>query len=252
MNRIRTVIVDDEELARKRIIKLLAAESDIIIVGEFNNGAEAVSYLVDHPVDILYLDIHMPELDGFSVLNKLDKENRPFVIFATADKASAIKAFEYNALDYLLKPFRKIRFMESLNHAKAYIELKNKARLSDQMTRLMDQHNTSKNNYINPTTSATDFDDILYAKSDGNYLRLYRSRKDYQMERTTLADFVNQLNKGNFLRIHRSLIVNPYFIIKIDYAGNNSYDIYLNDDIKLRSSRSFKQSITDFKLSSGL
>ncbi len=248
MTRIKTVIIDDESLARKRIINLLADDKEIHIVGEFSNGAEAIAFLKSHEVDILYLDIHMPETNGFSVLNQLDEIRRPFVIFATADKASAIKAFEYKALDYLLKPFRKIRFNESLNHAKAYIQLKKKAQLSDQVAQLLaHQKNQQPPIILADGNDQIDFDDIIYAKADGNYLRMYRSHSDYTLVRMTMNHLMTSILPDHCLRIHRSLVINPYFIKKVKYIGNNSFEIQLDDDIFLRSGRAYKEKIAQYQ-----
>ena len=249
MKRIKTVIVDDEQLARKRIEKLLSSDEDIHIVAKFSQGKDAIAFMENHVVDMLYLDIHMPEVDGFAVLNQLSENKRPFVVFATADKEAAIKAFEYKALDYLLKPFRNQRFYESLENAKTYVRLKNKAELSDRFLDLMeDFKRPSQHNLRVKSDQAIDFDDILYIKADGNYLRLYQNSSNYHLLRKTMNQLITELNHSDFLRIHRSLLVNPYFINHIHYLGNNEFEIHLSSNIRLKSSRSYKKDI-DFYLS---
>lgn len=249
MKRIKTVIVDDEQLARKRIKKLLSADNDIHIVAEFSQGKEAIVFIESHVVDMLYLDIHMPEVDGFAVLRQLSEHKRPFVVFATADKEAAIKAFEYKALDYLLKPFRNQRFYESLENAKNYVRLKNKAELSDRFLNLIDDFKRPPQRIITvKPDQSIDFDDIIYIKADGNYLRLYQNHSNYQLLRKTMNQLISELKQGNFLRIHRSLLVNPYFINRIRYLGNNEFEISLSPNIHLKSSRSYKKDI-DYYLS---
>ena len=243
MNRIKTVIVDDEELARKRIKKLLSMDNQIHIVAEFDMGKDAITFIDNHQIDLLYLDIHMPEIDGFSVLKNLDASRKPFIIFATADKESAIKAFENHALDYLLKPFRNERFYESLEKAKEFVLLKNKAKLSDHIMNIVDNEkkfDEKPNSIINKDI---DFDDVIYAHSDRNYLKIFKSKSDYSLVRKTMQELLSELSDSNFIQIHRSIIVNKYFIEKIDYIGNNEFTIHLGTGIILKSSRSFKRAI---------
>ena len=247
MSRIKTIIVDDEKLARNRIRKLLDMDDDIHLVEEFDQGQKAIDFIENYHVDLVFLDIHMPEVYGFAVIQKLPEKIRPFIIFATADKESAIKAFEYKALDYLLKPFRNQRFFQALENAKKYVQIKNKAELSDKFADLLDHYQKPKVQKIAINSNQKiDFDDIIYIKSDGNYLKLYHDKSDYEHVRKTMNELNNELDEDNFLKIHRSIIVNKYFIKKIDYIGNNEYELCLNSDIKLKSSRSFKDQIELF------
>lgn len=248
MNRIKSIIVDDEILARKRISKLLQEDEKIEVVGEFDRGTDAIQFINQNKVDIVFLDIHMPEVDGFAVLRKLSTNNHPFIIFVTADKESAIRAFEYNAIDYLLKPFRNSRFTDSLNKAKEYVQLKNKALVNDQVSALMSGMNTSKalQKPITDKRHEVDFSDILFVKSDGNYLKLYESPSQYSQIRLTMNELEKQLNPSDFLRIHRSILVNTYFIEGIQYTGNNEFELSIREGILLKSGRSFKNIIEQF------
>ncbi len=245
MNKIKTIIVDDEILARKRIRKLLISDNEMEIVGEFEKGIDAIKFINSNPVDIVFLDIHMPEVDGFSVLSRLSPKSSPFVIFATADKQSAIKAFEYNAIDYLLKPFRNSRFQESLKKAKDYVQLKNKAAINDQLSKLLvgstAKETTSKIQISQD--NEVDFNDILYVSADGNYLKLYENENEFRQIRLTLNELTEQLEAADFIRIHRSILVNNYFIESIKYIGNNEYEFQLTGSIILKSGRSYKAEI---------
>lgn len=249
MKKIKAVIVDDETLARKRIRKLLFDDDEIEIAGEFEKGADALKFLKSNDVDIAFLDIHMPEIDGFAVLQKLSSDSYPFVIFATADKESAIKAFEYNAIDYLLKPFRNSRFQESLEKAKEYVRIKNKAAINDQLVHILDKYkgqNSSTARFDNG--EEIDFSDVLYIKADGNYLRLYRAESDYQLLRLTVNEMVDKLADHDFLRIHRSILINTYFIEAVLYVGNNEFEFKLKDSsVLLKSGRSFKKEIDQYR-----
>ena len=123
MKRIRTLIVDDEQIARSRIRKLLDNDPDIDLIGECGNGTEAVSLIKDKKPDLVVLDIQMPDLDGFGVIEKLDTTKAPFIIFATAYHEYALKAFDVHAIDYLLKPFDDDRFSDSLQKAKEQLNM---------------------------------------------------------------------------------------------------------------------------------
>jgi two-component system LytT family response regulator len=247
MKRIKVIIVDDEFLARKRIRKLLSKDEELKIVAEFELGKDAVDFINSHRVDIVFLDIHMPELNGFSVLEKIDEERIPFIIFATADKESALKAFEHKALDYLLKPFRAERFYESLQNAKRFVALKKKAELSENLLGIVDNFQNAGQASLELTQEKQiDFDDILYIQSDRNYLKIYQNKNDFILIRKTMDKLHSELAEESFLRIHRSILVNTYFIQSIDYLGNNEFSVKLHDSVELKSSRSYKAEIEKF------
>ena len=246
MNRIKTLIVDDETLARKRIKKLLLTDDDIHLVNEFELGTDAIDYIAKYTVDLVFLDIHMPEIDGFQVLRKLPEENRPFIIFATADNESALKAFEYKALDYLLKPFRNKRFYEALENAKSYINLKRNADLGKKLVSVVQGHDSEhpKNITLNGNISV-DFDDVIYISTEGNYIKVYKEQNDFLLVRKTMNEVESELG-NQFLRIHRSLLVNTYFVQQINYIGNNEFIIMCASGIELKSSRSYKAKIDEY------
>ena len=118
---IRALIVDDEPLARQRLLRLLKDEADVEVIGEAGDGGEAVAAIRAEKPDLVFLDVQMPVLDGFGVLEALGEENLPAVIFVTAYDRYALRAFEYNALDYLLKPFDRERFKKALERARAHL-----------------------------------------------------------------------------------------------------------------------------------
>ena len=124
MKKIRTIIVDDEPLARARIRKLLDKVDYVNVIGEGKNGREAQRLITDYAPDLAFLDIQMPDFDGFDVLSKSEREDLPFIIFVTAYDQYALRAFDVHAVDYLLKPFDDERFMTALDHARKQIQLK--------------------------------------------------------------------------------------------------------------------------------
>ena len=139
MNKIRAIIVDDEQLAREGIKKLLKKEENIKIVGECGNGEDAIKAINNLKPDLVFLDIQMPEFDGFDVLKNINPTNPPAVVFITAYDQYAIKAFEVNALDYLLKPFSDERFKTTLHRVLSFIKNKRKNELNEKIFSLVDQ-----------------------------------------------------------------------------------------------------------------
>ena len=138
--KIKTVIVDDEPLARSRIRDLLAQDDDIDLVRECRDGFEAVEQLTQSPADLLFLDVQMPEKDGFTVVQELPQENLPLIVFVTAYDQYALKAFEVHALDYLLKPYDDERFFQALEHAKQQIREKRRGAYNRKLAELMQAH----------------------------------------------------------------------------------------------------------------
>lgn len=232
MKKIRAIIVDDENLARDRIASLLKGEPDFEVIGQFKNGHEALVFVNKADVDLIYLDIHMPIIDGFSFLSKLPKDRKPFVVFATADVNHALRAFEYHAIDYLLKPFRDERFCESLENVKTFFGARNQ-QLSSRSSIVIKLDNSE----VELATAS-----INYIQSDGNYIRLYTDEK-HHLTRKTLQELGAELDPIQFIRIQRSTIVNRSFIKAVRYVGNNEYRICLMNDSVLKSGRYYKDQI---------
>ncbi|MBK9629268.1 MAG: response regulator [Flavobacteriales bacterium] len=130
MNNIRTLVVDDEPAARARILRMLERDQDLRVIAECRNGQEAIEVLAKEPIDLVFMDIQMPHANGFEVLEASRKEPRPFVVFVTAHDRYALKAFDVNAVDYLLKPYDEERFYTSLSKAKEFIEMRTSKNLA--------------------------------------------------------------------------------------------------------------------------
>ena len=249
MRIIKTLVVDDEPFARARIVKLLSSFDYISVIGESKNGREAITQIQNYKPDLVFLDIQMPDFSGFDVLAKSDKENLPFIIFVTAYDQYALKAFDVQAVDYLLKPYDDERFTKALEHARKQIIQRDEALLHGKMMNLIQghQHNQSDTTFHieikdkGRSVSINTFD-IYFLEAQGNYIKLHLEQKTYLL-RETLHNIKASLDQSTFLQIHRSILVNRNYIKDIRYGGNNQYKVHLKNNISLQSSRSFKEDI---------
>ncbi|HMQ49408.1 MAG TPA: LytTR family DNA-binding domain-containing protein [Saprospiraceae bacterium] len=252
MKKIRTLVVDDEPLARARIVKLLEENEQIWLLGECKNGREALKSITTYKPDLVFLDIQMPDLNGFDVLSQPEIKQLPFIIFVTAYDQYALKAFDVHAVDYLLKPYDDDRFFQALDHACRQINLNKQASLHEKMVQLLDEHQAEEpiNLYSLELKEKgrqvrLKIDDVLYFEADGNYLRLHTFEKCHLI-RQTMQAIEEQVDPQQFLRIHRSLLVNTHFIENILYEGNNQFLICLKNGIRLSSGRSYREPIQQY------
>lgn len=248
---VRALIVDDEPLARQRLRTLLKGEPDIEVVGECSDGEEAVAAVRELRPDLLFLDVQMPVLDGFGVLEALGPEQLPAVIFVTAYDTYAIRAFEVNALDYLLKPFDRDRFRKALQRARAQITKEPSAMTGDQLGALLED--------IHPERAATGgrpplerlvikssgrvfflrAEEIDWIEAAGNYLRLHVGN-DMHLLRDTMNNLEARLHPDKFLRIHRSTMVNLERVKELQPWFHGDYKVILLDGTELTLSRSYR------------
>ena len=210
---IRTLIVDDEPLARERIRMLLEDQSDLEIVTESANGTEALRDIQRVAPDLVFLDIQMPELTGFEVLDRLDPARIPIIIFVTAYDQYALQAFEVCALDYLLKPFDRERFNRALARARTELDRRKAGHVNDQVLKLLSELQQRKK-YLEKLIIRDGgrvfflrADEIDWIEAAGNYVRLHAGKEEY-LYRETMLNLEAQLNSERFARIHRSAIVN--------------------------------------------
>ncbi len=249
MKPIRTIIVDDEVLARKRIRNLLKEDAEVAVIAECINGKQALAAILARKPELIFLDIQMPDLDGFGVLNKLPLQDRPFIIFVTAHNHFALKAFEYHALDYLLKPFRNQRFAESLAYAKNHLRQRSKAQFSDKLLDFIQEEQsatpaTTIEVKVHNSRLALKAQDICFVRADGNYVRIY-VEDDYYLQRLTLQEIEQNLDPQQFIRVHRSIIVNRFFVEAIDYIGNNEYQVRMQNGHEFTSGRHYKEKLAE-------
>lgn len=234
MNKIRAIIVDDMDLARERVRLYLAEEGDVEIVGEAANGADAVRIISRLAPDLVFLDIQLPDFDGFEIVRRLPV--RPIVVYLTAHDDKAIKAFDVNALDYLLKPFDRERFGRALNRARLQLGLQSGAAHE---TRVYLKRLAIKEK---GRTDVVAVDDVDYIDVAGHYLCVHVG-KQVHLVRGTLNEFELQLDPLQFARIHRSAVVRIDRIKSLTARRNGDCDVILADGTKLLLSRTYRERV---------
>jgi two-component system, LytTR family, response regulator len=238
MNKLKVLIIDDEDLARTIVRKYLAPFNNVEIIDECNNGFEAIKKINESKPDLIFLDIQMPKISGFEMLELI--EDPPIIIFTTAYDKYAIKAFEVNAVDYLLKPFSQERFNESVD--KAMERIKNKDVQSESVQKLVDYEQNEKESLerivVKDGTKITviPIEQIKYIEAQDDYVMIYSDNGKF-IKQKTMKNLEEHLDPKNFVRIHRSYIVALSRIIKIESYQKDSYKIVLNDNMKLPVSR---------------
>jgi two-component system, LytTR family, response regulator len=247
--RIRVLIVDDEPLARERIRDLLASANDVEILGECGNGKEAVAAIHEKKPDLLFLDVQMPHLDGFGVVEEVGIEEMPTTIFVTAYDRHALRAFEVHALDYLLKPFDAERFGKALERARVRLGQK-QGQMNSQLEALLTdvQARSKPLERIMIKTSGRIFflrlDEIDYIEAAGNYVRLHVGKEDHLL-RETMSSLESKLDSRKFLRIHRSTIVNIESVKELQPLFHGEYAVLLRDGTQLTLSRGYRDKLEE-------
>jgi two-component system, LytTR family, response regulator len=245
---IRAVIVDDEPLARRRIRNLLADEEDVEVMAECANGREAIQAIDESPPDLLFLDIQMPELDGFDVLQEIGIGSVPVVIFVTAYDQFALRAFEAHALDYLLKPFDDERFESTLQRARDRIRPRADGDLDRRLRALLEDVRGGGGylqRLVVPTGHRSVFirtEDIDWIEAERNYIRLHVGGRTHLL-RESLGRIESALDPEKFCRIHRSTIVNIDRIQSVESLFRGEYQLMLHDKTKLTSGRSYRRKL---------
>ena len=249
MPKIKVLIVDDEPIARRRIRRQIENNADFEITGECKNGLEAVLTIQEQKPDLVFLDVQMPEMDGFSVLETISaqKEAMPAVIFVTAYDRYAIKAFEVNAVDYLLKPFDDERFQKALNRAQAQIQNNN---TNERLLDLLETLKKTPQKYIERLAIKSAgrifflmVEEIDWIESADNYVRLHVGRESHLL-RETVNGLEKKLDPDRFLRIRRSTIVNIKQIKELHPLFNGEYAIILKNGNELTSSRRYRKNLS--------
>ena len=252
--RIRTLIVDDEHLARQRLRELLAAEADMEIVGECDHGGHAVRMITELRPDLVLLDVQMRGANGFEVLRRLSEGPPPLVVFVTAYEDYALNAFEVDAVDYLLKPFDRARFQQALTRVRHRMQYSDTTRLRSELADVVRgalAHATA------PTSTGPlrrivaerderltfiDPQDIDSVEANRNYIAIRVGREAYRL-RSTLHQAEAMLDRGCFLRIHRSVIVNTLKIRDMERWFHGEYVITLKNGQRFTSGRSYRRQI---------
>ena len=255
--RIKTLIVDDEPLARKNLRLLLKDDNEIDIIGECSSGQEALKAINSNSPDLIYLDIQMPGMNGFELLQQLDPIAVPVIVFVTAYDQYALAAFEVHAIDYLLKPFDDERFARSLEQAKLQVEQREVNKLSRKLFALINDNvisptrtvPVSQNGYLTRfmVRSANRIilvkvDDVDYIAADDYYVKISSGTRSHLL-RESLNDLESQLDPAMFVRVHRSTIVNVDRIKELQPHFNGDYIVVLNDGKEFKLSRSRREKV---------
>jgi two-component system LytT family response regulator len=245
---IRALIVDDEPLPRERVRTLLAAHRDIEVIGECRDGREAVDMILAARPDLVFLDIQMPELDGFEVIKVISDDYLPAVVFITAFDAYAIRAFEVNAIDYLLKPINAERFEQAAQRAIERLSQPNSSEASPERELLnliaglrAAQPYTVR--FVVRSGSRLSFvraSDVDWIDAADNYVRLHVSGREHLL-RETLKSIESQLDPEIFVRVHRSIIINLERIESVEPYSHGEYVVRMKDGARLTTSRSYSE-----------
>jgi two-component system LytT family response regulator len=250
MTKIRTLVVDDEPIARERVLSLLQQEADVEVIGECGDGPQAIASIREHAPDLVFLDVQMPGCDGFGVLDAIGADRMPAVIFVTAYDEYALRAFEVRALDYLLKPFGRDRFQETLQHARLSLDGRRAGDLGRRLLALV--------NDINPEPPRLErlvvksggrvfflrTDDIDWIEAAGNYVRLHLGDEAH-LFRETMNHMEARLDARRFARIHRSRIVNTERIKELQPWFNGEHVVILRNGTRLTLSRGYKDRLQE-------
>lgn len=233
---IRTLVVDDEALARQIVREMLEEEEDFTVVGECVNGFECVRAVVEHDPDVLFLDIQMPKLDGFEVLELI--ESSPVVVFVTAHDEHALRAFEVHALDYLLKPFSEERFRQVLARVRQQLASRDRTPLAPLSAALRDKplHRVlvrSDDGTIEVIASAR----IDYVEADDDAVQIATAGKKLRKQQP-IGELAAELDPARFVRIHRSYLLNVERLERVELYAKDSRVALLRDGTKLPVSRS--------------
>lgn len=245
---IRALIVDDEPLARERVRDILEGDSEIEIIGECASGQEAIEAIERQTPDLVFLDVEMPGKDGFAVLEELGPDRMPAIIFVTAYDQYAVRAFEFYALDYLLKPFDRERFEKALLRAKAHIQNEKSENITERILSALEEIKSKPVHLerlvikMNGHVFFVKTDDIDWLEAEGNYVRLHAGRESYLL-RDTISALEGQLDPKRFVRVHRSAIVNVDRIQELQAWFHGEYRIILREGVQLTLSRSYREKL---------
>jgi two-component system LytT family response regulator len=248
--KIRVLIVDDEPWARKRIATLLRAEADVEIVGECADGATAITKIGELSPDLVFLDVQMPEVDGFDVIEAVGPEHMPPVIFATAYDRYALQAFDAHALDYLLKPFDEERFQKALNRARKDLQRGNgetQSALRSLLKTLQEGQKCLRRLVVKSGGRVVFLkaSDVDWFEATGNYVTLHVGR-DSHLLRGTMNALEPKLDPDQFVRIHRSAIVNLDRVKELQPWFRGEQVLALKDGTELTVGRAFRDRLQQF------
>jgi two-component system LytT family response regulator len=246
--KLKILVVDDEALARRRITNLLQSLNQSHEIYESANGLDALRKLEDSQFDLIFLDIQMPEMNGFEVLENLELESTPPVIFVTAYDQYALKAFEVHAIDYLLKPFDDDRFNEAFDHTKKSLT-KDKVAIENLEKLLQERRAMDESEYIERIVIKNKgriyfvkTNDVITIKAAGKYLHIATENEEHTV-RQTMTEIESKLDPKTFLRIHRSTIINIDRIKEMQHWYKNEYIFIMQNGDKVTSGSTYRKNL---------
>ncbi|MBD2699550.1 response regulator transcription factor [Spirosoma sp. BT702] len=252
MTTYRSLIIDDELLARKVIRTFLQNDTSIEVVDEAANGTDAVIKIIQHKPDLIFLDIQMPELDGFDVLKQIWPHHQPAIVFTTAYDQYALRAFEVNAIDYLLKPFNELRFTQALGRAKERMDQLPQQRIDALLNQLSTEPSSTRDSYqrrilVKETGRMylVKTEDISYLDADGNYITLHTGHQRHTIYES-LTSLEARLDPTDFVRINRSYIINLNYVEAVETYFNGEYLVKLQTGQQLKWTRNYRENLKAF------
>jgi two-component system LytT family response regulator len=249
---LRALIVDDEPLARERLHGLLQTEPGIEVVGECGDGCQAVLAIEELKPDVVFLDVEIPNMDGFHILDSVGSDRIPAVVFVTAHDQYALRAFDVRAVDYILKPFGRERLQKALERAREQIRRERSSDLSGQLVALIEEmrplqrylkrimvKNAGRMFFVKTS-------DIEWIEASGNYVRLHAGSEAHLL-RETMNGLEAKLDPDRFLRIHRSTMVNIERIKELQPWFHGDYVVILRDDRQLMMSAGYREKLDELR-----
>jgi two-component system LytT family response regulator len=244
------MVIDDEPVARERIVGLLQEEQDIELIGQCADGQQAINAIQEQSPDLVFLDVQMPACDGFNVIQQVGPDRMPAVVFVTAYDEYALRAFEVHAIDYLLKPFGRDRFQQTLRHAREHLERRRAGDLGRRLLALVHdlKPEPQKLDRLVVKSGGRVFflrtDQIDWIEAAGNYVRLHLA-DDSHLFRETMNNMEARLDTRRFVRIHRSRIVNTDRIKELQPWFNGEYVVVLQNGTRLTLSRGYREKLQE-------
>jgi two-component system LytT family response regulator len=248
--KLKTLIVDDEPLAREALRVKLTADEEFEIVGEAGNGKQAIKEIQRLKPDLLFLDVQMPDLDGFQVLAALRRSELPMVTFVTAFEQHAVRGFEVHALDYLLKPFDDDRLQETFTRVKVQWRQDRGSLLESRLRELLDRKREDKKHHDRMIVrekgkiSFVRTGEIKWFRAEGNYVKLFLGQNSHMLH-TTMNSLQSQLDPARFFRIHRSVIINIDHLQELRPWQTGEYVVIMRDGTELTMSRGYRNQLDE-------
>lgn len=247
---IRVLVADDQPMARERLVSLLSVEPGVRVAGTAATGEEAVDQIRKTAPDLVFLDLQMPGMDGFQVIETIGVDRMPPTVFVTAYDEYAVRAFDVQALDYLLKPFGRLRFQSALARARRYLDRERRGEMAERLERLLRTGRPAAPGDTRLLIKSggrvlfVDVEQIDYVEAEGNYVRIFAGDQTHLM-RETMTRVIERIGPRRFARIHRSRIVNLARVKELLIAGGADYQVVLWNGTRLGLSRLYRDELQE-------